>query len=83
MWKTAKMIVLTAVMTSVTGCQLLIDNRSRESGAVVVVPSDEWEAMRQASIAASQVVTLPEADETETEMPEVTIEPTPGSQAPP
>ena len=56
---------------------MLIDNRSRESGAVVVVPSDEWEAMRQASIAASQVVTLPESDETETEMPEVTIEPTP------
>ena len=43
-------------MVWVSGCQLLIDNRSRESGAVVVVPSDEWEAMRQASRAASQIM---------------------------
>ena len=64
----------------VTGCQLLIDNRSRESGAVVVVPSDEWEAMRRASIASSQAATLSEPGDTETEIPEVTIESTPGSE---
>jgi len=80
MWKTAKILMLTTIMTFVTGCQLLIDNRSRESGAVVVVPSDEWEAMRQASIASSQAATLLEPGETEIEMPEVTIEPTPGSE---
>ena len=81
MWKTAKIFMLTAIMTLVTGCQLLIDNRSRDSGAVVVVPSDEWEAMRQASIASSQAATLSEPGGTETEMPEVTIEPMPGSEA--
>lgn len=81
MWKTAKMLALTAIMTSFTGCQLLIDNRSGESGAVVVVPSDEWEAMRQASIAASQAATLLEPDDTETAMPKAPIEPTPGSEA--
>jgi len=81
MWKTAKILMLTAIMTLVTGCQLLIDNRSRESGAVVVVPSDEWEAMRQASIASSQAATLLEPGDTETEMPEVTIEPMSGSEA--
>ena len=81
MWKTVKILMLTAIMTLVTGCQLLIDNRSRESGAVVVVPSDEWEAMRQASIASSQAATLLEPGDAETEMPEVTIEPTPGSEA--
>ena len=58
-------------------CQLLTDNR-RESGAVVVVPSDEWEAMRQASIASGQAATLSEPGDTETEMPEKTIEPCPG-----
>ncbi len=81
MWKTAKILALTAIMTTVTGCQLLIDNRSRESGAVVVVPSDEWEAMRQISLAASRVATLPEVDNAETETPVVKIEPTPGSEA--
>ena len=81
MWKTAKIFMLTAIMTLVTGCQLLIDNRSRDSGAVVVVPSDEWEAMRQASIASGQAATLSEPGGTETEMPEVTIEPMPGSEA--
>ena len=81
MWKTAKMLALTAILTSVTGCQLLIDNRSRESGAVVVVPSDEWDAMRQASLAASQVAELKETDDTETQMPTVKFEPTPGSEA--
>ena len=81
MWKTAKVFMLTAIMTLVTGCQLLIDNRSRDSGAVVVVPSDEWEAMRQASIASGRAATLSEPGGTETEMPEVTIEPMPGSEA--
>ena len=81
MWKSAKMLALTAIMITVTGCQLLIDNRSRESGAVVVVPSDEWEAMRQTSLAASQVATLPEVDNAETETLVVKIEPTPGSEA--
>ena len=81
MLKTAKILMLTAIMTLVTGCQLLIDNRSRESGAVVVVPSDEWEAMRQASIASSQATTLLEPSHTETEIPKMTIEPTPGSEA--
>ena len=80
MWKTAKMFALTAIIMAVTGCQLLIDNRSRESGAVVVVPSEEWDAMRQASLAASQITTLSETDDIETEMPAVKIEPTPGSE---
>ena len=52
MWKTAKMLVLVTIVTLSSGCQLLIDNRDRVSGAVVVVPSDEWEAMRQASLNA-------------------------------
>ena len=81
MWKTAKMLALTAIMISVNGCQLLIDNRSRESGAIVVVPSDEWEAMRQASLAASEVTKSEETVDTETEMPAAKIEPTPGSEA--
>ena len=81
MWKTAKMLVLVAIVTLSSGCQLLIDNRNRESGAVVVVPSDEWEAMRQASLTASQVEALPETLETETEKEMTKIEPTPGSEA--
>ena len=81
MWKTAKMLALTAIMISVNGCQLLIDNRSRESGAVVVVPSDEWDAMRQASLAAGEVAQLGETEDTETEMAAVKFEPTPGSEA--
>ena len=39
-------------MVITSGCQLLIDNRNRESGAVVVVPSEEWDSMRQKMIAA-------------------------------
>ena len=81
MWKTAKMLALTAIMVSVTGCQLLIDNRSRESGAVVVVPSDEWDAMRQARLAASQEVTSAEKENSEVEMSAVKLEPIPGSEA--
>ena len=81
MWKTAKMLALTAIMISINGCQLLIDNRSRESGAVIVVPSDEWEAMRQASLAASEVTKSEETVDTETEMPAAKIKPTPGSEA--
>jgi hypothetical protein len=52
--RTAKSIALTALLVSTSGCQLLIDNRSRGSGAVVVVPSAEWDAMRQASLKASE-----------------------------
>ena len=81
MWKTAKMLVLVAIVTLSSGCQLLIDNRNRESGAVVVVPSDEWEAMRQASITASQVEALPETLDLKAEKERIKIEPTPGSEA--
>ena len=81
MWKTAKMLALAAIVTSASGCQLLIDNRSRESGAVVVVPSEEWDAMRQASLAASQLLESPKPEDTEAETPAVKIEPTPGSEA--
>ena len=81
MWKTAKMLALTAVISSVSGCQLLIDNRSRESGAVVVVPSDEWDAMRHISLSESRVSALSGAGEKENEIPEVKIEPKPGSEA--
>ena len=81
MWKTAKMLVLVAIVTLSSGCQLLIDNRNRESGAVVVVPSDEWEAMRQASLTASQVEASPETLDTEAEKEMIKIEPTPGSEA--
>ena len=80
MWKTAKMLVLVAIVTLSSGCQLLIDNRNRESGAVVVVPSDEWEAMRQASLSARQVEALPETLDTEAEKEMIKIEPTPGSE---
>ena len=81
MWKTAKMLALAAIVTSASGCQLLFDNRSRESGAVVVVPSEEWDAMRQASLAASQPLASPETEDTEAETPAVKIAPAPGSEA--
>ena len=80
MWKTAKMLTLVAIVTLASGCQLLIDNRNRESGAVVVVPSDEWDALRQASLAASQVAAAPEILNTEAEKETIKIEPTPGSE---
>ena len=80
--KTVKSMALAAVLISTSGCQLLIDNRSRESGAVVVVPSAEWDAMRQASLAASEKQTN---DELASEIPTVAepakITPTPGSEA--
>ena len=88
MWKTAKMLVLIAIVALTSGCQLLIDNRNRESGAVVVVPSDEWDAMRQASLAASQVAALSETldagSETlyaEAEKEVKKVEPAPGSES--
>ena len=81
MWKTAKMLTLVAIVTLASGCQLLIDNRNRESGAVVVVPSDEWDAMRQASLATSQVEALPEILDIEAEKEMIKIEPIPGSEA--
>ena len=80
MWKTAKMLVLVAIVTLASGCQLLIDNRNRESGAVVVVPSEEWDTMRQASLAANQVTELPETLDTEAKKETKKIEPIPGSE---
>lgn len=84
--KTAKSMALTALLISTSGCQLLIDNRSRESGAVVVVPSAEWDAMRQASLAASEKPASEEpANDEPSEMPAALkpakITPTPGSEA--
>jgi hypothetical protein len=84
--KTAKSMALTALLISSSGCQLLIDNRSRESGAVVVVPSAEWDAMRQASLAASEKPANEEPANNEPgEMPAALkpakITPTPGSEA--
>ena len=81
MWKTAKMLALAAIVTSASGCQLLIDNRSRESGAVVVVPSDEWDSLRKASLAASQTPVSAETIDPVAETPAVKIEPTPGSES--
>ena len=84
--KTAKSMALTALLISTSGCQLLIDNRSRDSGAVVVVPSAEWDAMRQASLAASEEATSANpANDEPSEMPAALkpakITPTPGSEA--
>jgi len=81
MRKTAKILALAAIVTSATGCQLLIDNRSRQSGAVVVVPSAEWDTLRQASLAASHPPVSPDTNDTAAETPAVKIEPTPGSEA--
>ena len=75
--KTAKSMALTALLISTSGCQLLIDNRSRESGAVVVVPSAEWDAMRQANLAASEKP----ASEMPAALKPAKITPTPGSEA--
>ena len=79
-------MALTALLISTSGCQLLIDNRSRESGAVVVVPSAEWDAMRQASLAASEEATSAKpANDEPGEIPAAPkpakITPTPGSEA--
>ena len=84
--KTAKSMALTALLISTSGCQLLIDNRSRESGAVVVVPSAEWDAMRQASLAAreklaSEKPANDEPGETPAMAEPSKITPTPGSEA--
>lgn len=80
-WKKAKMLSLVVVLTTTGGCQLLIDNRSGDSGAVVVVPSEEWDAMRQAHLSASRTPMLSEKAADEAETPIVKIEPTPGSEA--
>ena len=79
--RTVKSMALTAVLISISGCQLLIDNRSRESGAVVVVPSAEWDAMRQASLAANEKQANEEAGEMPTAIEPVKITPIPGSEA--
>lgn len=78
--KTAKSMALTALLISTSGCQLLIDNRSRESGAVVVVPSAEWDAMRQASLAAREEAANDEPDEMAAALKSAKIAPTPGSE---
>ena len=70
-------MALTALLIFTSGCQLLIDNRSRESGAVVVVPSAEWDAMRQANLAASEKP----ASEMPAALKPAKITPTPGSEA--
>ena len=74
-------MALTALLISTSGCQLLIDNRSRESGAVVVVPSAEWDAMRHASLAASEEPANDEPDEMPAALKPAKIKPTPGSEA--
>ena len=74
-------MALTALLISSSGCQLLIDNRSRESGAVVVVPSSEWDAMRQASLAVSEKPVSDEPDEIPAAVKPAKITPTPGSEA--
>jgi len=74
------MMALIAMLTSVTGCQLLIDNRSRESGAVVVVPSDEWDQMRQASLAMSDTTGADQDPIADAPPPIVRIEASPGSE---
>ena len=78
--KTAKSMALTALLISTSGCQLLIDNRSRESGAVVVVPSAEWDAMRQASLATRKEAADDEPDEMPAAPKSAQITPTPGSE---
>ena len=79
--RTAKSMALTALLISSSGCQLLIDNRSSESGAVVVVPSAEWDAMRQASLAVSEKPVSDEPDEIPAAIKPAKITPTPGSEA--
>ena len=79
-------MALTALLISTSGCQLLIDNRSRESGAVVVVPSAdvpsaEWDAMRQASVAASEEPASDEPGEMPAALKPAKITPTAGSEA--
>ena len=84
--RTTKSMALIALLISTSGCQLLIDNRSRGSGAVVVVPSAEWDAMRQASLKASEKpandkLANEEPDKTQTLAEPAKITPTPGSEA--
>ena len=79
--RTAKSIAITALLISTSGCQLLIDNRSRESGAVVVVPSAEWDAMRQISLTASEKLAKKEPKEIPAAAETAKITPTPGSEA--
>ena len=80
MLKIYKILLLFAAAMVVGGCQLLIDNRSRESGAVVVVPSDEWEAMRQASLDTNNATQAGKSDKISHAEPELKIEEVPGSE---
>jgi hypothetical protein len=79
-FRITKLILLTAMIITTNGCQLLIDNRGGDSGAVVVVPSAEWDALRQASVTASQTETDSEINTVTSLVPPVKIEPTPGSE---
>lgn len=67
-------------MVITSGCQLLIDNRNRESGAVVVVPSEEWDSMRQNMIAAENKSVPLEINDRIKEVPVKEIIPIPGSE---
>ncbi len=80
MIRIGKILLLVAATIAVSGCQLLIDNRSRESGAVVVVPSDEWEAMRQASAYEKQATQGVELGKISDTLPVIKIEEVPGSE---
>ena len=80
MIRIGKILLLIFATAFVGGCQLLIDNRTGKSGAVVVVRSEEWDAMRQASIGASQDATLSETDDIDPEVSALKIEPIPGSE---
>lgn len=75
-----RILLLVAATITVGGCQLLIDNRSRESGAVVVVPSDEWEAMRRASADAKQAIQGADRDRNSDAAPGLKIKEVPGSE---
>ena len=80
MIRIGKILLLIVATMVVGGCQLLIDNRSRESGAVVVVPSDEWEAMRRASLETNNATETEDSDKVSYVEPELKIEEVPGSE---
>lgn len=43
-------IAIALIGSMTTGCQLLIDNRKTGTASVVVVPTDEWDALRSQQI---------------------------------
>jgi len=80
-FKITKLAILVATVFAASGCQLLIDNRSRGSSAVVVVPTSEWDAMRQASIDAEQLKAKLQSADMTGPAQTAEIEPAPGSEA--